>query len=222
MDFWLSFLPIIIYLLLIVILIVGIILGIRLINTINRVDKVVDDVNDKVQTLNGFFNLVDFTTDKIVSITDKDEANLVVSMYAWASGVESIITRIDTVAHAKMLHKVNMDITVSPSEFAANKLYKFARSAQMEDEKNEILKFYSICDSLAEIMEFDVTEKCEKLGVEFRDKNFKLKKDTLVASIIKDGELTVPGGSSKLVAGDKVVIVSASKNKIKNLNEIFK
>ena len=49
----------------------GIILGIRSIQTLNKVDKVVDDVNDKVQSLNGFFNLVDFTTDKIVSITDK-------------------------------------------------------------------------------------------------------------------------------------------------------
>lgn len=160
--------------------------------------------------------------DVVVSVTDRDEANLVVSMYAWASGVESIITRIDTVAHAKMLHKVNMDITVSPSEIAATKLYKYARSAQMEDEKNDILKFYSICDSMAELMEFDVTEKCSHLNVEFRDKNFKLKKDTLVAAIIKDGKLTVPSGSSKLTVGDKIIIVSASKNKIKILNEIFK
>ena len=64
-------LPIIIYILLIVLLIIGIILGIRAIQTLNKVDKVVDDVNDKVQSLNGFFNLIDFTTDKIVSITDK-------------------------------------------------------------------------------------------------------------------------------------------------------
>ncbi|HAB66919.1 MAG TPA: hypothetical protein DCE23_06085 [Firmicutes bacterium] len=66
-----SFLPIIIYFLLIILLIVGIILGIRSIQTLNKIDRVVDDVNDKVQTLNGFFNLIDFTTDKIVSITDK-------------------------------------------------------------------------------------------------------------------------------------------------------
>ena len=61
-------LPIIIYFLLIILLIIGIILGVRAIQTLNKVDKVVDDVNDKVQSLNGFFNLIDFTTDKIVSI----------------------------------------------------------------------------------------------------------------------------------------------------------
>ncbi len=71
MEFWLSFLPIIIYLLLIVILIVGIILGIRLINTINRVDKVVDDANKKLASLDGLFSVVDFITDKISSLSDR-------------------------------------------------------------------------------------------------------------------------------------------------------
>ena len=71
MDFWLSFLPIIIYVLLIILLIIGIILGIKSIITINKVEKVVDDVNEKVESLNGLFQIVDFTADKLVSITDK-------------------------------------------------------------------------------------------------------------------------------------------------------
>ncbi len=71
MDFWLSFLPIIIYILLIIILVVGIILGVKSIKTINKVEKVVDDVNEKVESLNGLFQIVDFTTDKIVTLTDK-------------------------------------------------------------------------------------------------------------------------------------------------------
>ena len=70
-SFLQTILPIIIYSLLIILLIIGIILGVRSIQTLNKIDKVVDDVNDKVQTLNGFFNLIDFTTDKIVSITDR-------------------------------------------------------------------------------------------------------------------------------------------------------
>ena len=64
-------LPLIIYVLLIVILIIGIILGIKSIKTMTKVEKVVDDVNEKVQSLNGIFSLVDYTTDKLVSITDQ-------------------------------------------------------------------------------------------------------------------------------------------------------
>ena len=71
MEFLLQFLPIIIYILLIIILVIGIILGVKSIITINKVEKVVDDVNDKVQSLNGFFSLIDFTTDKLALVTDK-------------------------------------------------------------------------------------------------------------------------------------------------------
>ena len=71
MSFLLDFLPIVIYFLLIIFLIIGIILGIKLIITLDKVEKVVEDVNDKVQTLNGFFHIIDYTTDKIAFATDK-------------------------------------------------------------------------------------------------------------------------------------------------------
>jgi uncharacterized protein YoxC len=71
MDFWLSFLPIIIYALIIIILVVGIVLGIKSIRTVKKVEKVVDNVNDKVESLNAAFNVIDFTTDKIATFTDK-------------------------------------------------------------------------------------------------------------------------------------------------------
>ncbi len=71
MEFWLSFLPIVIYLLLIALLIVGIILGIKTIITMNKVEKVVDDVNAKVKSLNSVFNIIDYTTDKISFMTDR-------------------------------------------------------------------------------------------------------------------------------------------------------
>jgi len=71
MEFLQEFLPVVIYILLIIILIIGIILGIKSIRTLDKVEKVVDDVNDKVQSLNGLFNIIDFTTDKLVSLSDK-------------------------------------------------------------------------------------------------------------------------------------------------------
>ena len=71
MEFWLSFLPIIIYALIIIILLIGIILVIRSIRTVKKVEKVVDNVNDKVESLDEVFNVIDFTTDKIASFTDK-------------------------------------------------------------------------------------------------------------------------------------------------------
>lgn len=71
MDFLLKFLPIIIYILLIIILVIGIILGMKSITTLSKVEKVVDDVDEKVKSLNGMFSIVDFTADKLALISNK-------------------------------------------------------------------------------------------------------------------------------------------------------
>lgn len=70
-DFLEVFLPICINILLIILLVIGIILGVRLINVIGKVDELVDNVQSKVNTFNGFFNAISFTTDKINSISDR-------------------------------------------------------------------------------------------------------------------------------------------------------
>lgn len=159
--------------------------------------------------------------DVVISLTGKDETNLVVSLFAWAKGVSSIITRVDSPNHAKLLHKVNMDITVSTAEATINNIMRFIKNYEMGDAKNEIRRFYSICDGRAEIMEFCVTDSCKNLGKEFKEPSFKLKKDVLVASIIRDSNVIIPNGSSKLLAGDKVIIVSIKKNRLLSLNDIF-
>ncbi len=66
-----TYLPIVIYILLIILLVVGIILGIRLIGAMDKVDDLLDNVKGKVNSLNGFFNVIDFTTDKIALFADK-------------------------------------------------------------------------------------------------------------------------------------------------------
>ena len=71
MDFWLLFLPLVIYMLLIALLIIGIVLGIKTIITMNKLEKVVDNVNEKVESLNSMFSVIDFTADKLTLIAYK-------------------------------------------------------------------------------------------------------------------------------------------------------
>lgn len=64
-------LPIVLYVLGSILLIVLIILGVKLIITMNKIENVVDDINSKVKTLDGFFSVIDFTTDKLAMLSDK-------------------------------------------------------------------------------------------------------------------------------------------------------
>lgn len=71
MEFLNAFLPILLYIFGIVLLIVLIILGIRLIQTIDRANRLLDDVEDKVNSLNGFFHIVDTITDNLAFLSDR-------------------------------------------------------------------------------------------------------------------------------------------------------
>ncbi len=63
--------PIILYILGSTLLIVLIILGIKMIITLTKIDKVVDDINDKCSKLDKTFNVIDRFTDACASINDK-------------------------------------------------------------------------------------------------------------------------------------------------------
>lgn len=71
MEFLNAFLPILLYIFGIILLIVLIVLGIRLIQTIDRANNLLDDVERKVSSLNGFFHVIDTVTDNLAFLSDK-------------------------------------------------------------------------------------------------------------------------------------------------------
>ncbi len=71
MDMLNDALPIILYVLGAVLLIIFIIIGVKVITTMNKIDDVVKDVNQKVASLDHFFNIIDLTTDKLSFLSDR-------------------------------------------------------------------------------------------------------------------------------------------------------
>jgi uncharacterized protein YoxC len=64
-------LPVVLYILGIVLMIILIILGIRLLRMMNVVESIIRDVDGKVKSLNGIFQIIDTTTDRLSFVTDK-------------------------------------------------------------------------------------------------------------------------------------------------------
>ena len=70
MEFLLQLLPIIIYILLIILIVVGIVLGIKLIITIDKAVKVIDDVNEKIESVTPLFNALSLASTKAGEIIE--------------------------------------------------------------------------------------------------------------------------------------------------------
>ena len=71
MDVLYQVLPIIIYALLSILLVVLIILGIKLIDTVNKTNAVLDDIEKKSKSLDGIFSTIDSVTDTVSLVSDK-------------------------------------------------------------------------------------------------------------------------------------------------------
>ena len=91
-------LPIILYLLGSILLGILIVLGIKLINVMNKMEKVVDDINTKVSSLNGVFSIIDATTDKLALLSDR-----------MVDGISLIIRKLFAKRNKKSKEKENDD-----------------------------------------------------------------------------------------------------------------
>ena len=56
--------------LLIVLVIILIVLALKALDTLNKVDAILDDTKKKLDSLDGVFNLVDTVSDKLTLVTD--------------------------------------------------------------------------------------------------------------------------------------------------------
>lgn len=161
--------------------------------------------------------------DVCISLTGEDEKNLVISMFAWSCGISSIITKVDLPAYEKLLNKVNMDITISPTVISANMLMSFIRNITVFNEKgNDINRITTIAGGRAEAIEFIAYDNCKRLGIELKSPDFKLKRDLLIAAIIRDGKVIIPSGTSKILVNDKVIVMAKAGHGLNVINDIFK
>lgn len=70
MEEMLKYFPLVLYILGAVLLVTLIILCVKLIHTVDKTNKILDDAYNKTKSLNGIFNAIDSITDTLSSISD--------------------------------------------------------------------------------------------------------------------------------------------------------
>lgn len=161
--------------------------------------------------------------DVCVSLTGEDDRNLVNSLFAWSSGVRSVITRISSPQYEKLLRKTDIQITVSPVVTAVERLLGFIRNIAFYNEKgDDIGQISLIAGGGAEAIEFMAYDSCKALEKPFASPDFRLNKDVIIALIIRNGETIIPDGASCIKSGDKVIAVTKTGGRYNTLNEIFR
>lgn len=156
-------------------------------------------------------------TDACVTLTDIDEENIIVSTYAAVKGVYKNITKVNRTSLGDILDSIGLDSVITPKSITADLIVQYVRAKQNSKGSN-VLTLYKLINGQLEALEFTVRENNKFLGKPL--KTLPLKKDLLIASIIRGNKQIIPQGDDTIELHDSVVVVTSNPH-LGDLNEIL-
>lgn len=154
--------------------------------------------------------------DAFVALMGRDEENAIISMYAAAKNVGKVVTKANRIS-TDVLNSIGLESVISAKDLATDRILRYVRALH-NSEGTAVRTLYRIVDGKAEALEFCVPNDFEYIGVTFRE--LKLKKDLIIACIIRRNKLIFPRGDDCMEAGDTVIVVS-SIERLRSLEDII-
>ncbi|MBE7042303.1 MAG: Trk system potassium transporter TrkA [Ruminococcaceae bacterium] len=155
--------------------------------------------------------------DAFASLTGIDEENIIMAMFASSLQVPKVAAKINRDSYAGMADMLGLESFVSPKNITANHIVSYVRAMQNSLGSN-IETLYRLVDNQVEALEFIAREDGPYIGVPLKD--LRLKKNLLIASIVRRRIPIIPGGNDKIEIGDSVIVVSRNQQ-LKDLKEIL-
>ncbi len=175
--------------------------------------------------INGDGSLQDFLisegiekADAVVSLTNIDEENLIISMYADYCGVHKTVTKIDRTEYIHLFRDRGIGSVVCPKMLTSYEIIRYVRA--MENTTGGSVKtLHRIVDEKVEALEFAATQNTKYLGEPLKKIN--LKSNILIACINRMGRVIIPSGNDYISVGDTVIVVTTADRKFNDINDIF-
>ena len=141
--------------------------------------------------------------DLLVAVTDHDEVNLIAALAARQAGTKKTIARTQGNEWAKNRQGVRygvlgVDVAINPSVLVAQELVKIARS-------HGAVEVIDLAQDRIELVQVELTDQSRFLHRPIS--TVPLPRDTLIAAIVRQGDLFVPGGADALQPGDRAYLL---------------
>lgn len=156
-------------------------------------------------------------SDAFIALTDRDEDNLIISLYAHQAGVGKVVAKSSRQNYTAIARSAGVESVVSPKITTANQILRLVRGIQ--NSKGTVMTaLYRIAGGQAEAMEFLVSKSTRNLNIPLKD--LRLRKGVLIAVIVRGQKAIIPEGSTCLQEGDSVIVVARNSG-ILDLNDIY-
>ena len=146
--------------------------------------------------------------DAFVSLTNMDEENLVLSLFANKVSDAKIITKVDKVSFEEVVDELPIGTIACPKNITAKSILQYVRALQNSFGSN-VETLYRMLDDKVEALEFAIKQDSKVTNTPLMELN--LKKNLLVCAIVRNGKVITPSGKDVILNGDTVIIVTTNK-----------
>lgn len=157
-------------------------------------------------------------TDAFVALTGSDQNNIITSMFAQRSGAGKVITKVNEDSFRLMAGDTKLNSFVLPKNSAAEIVVRYVRAVQHSLDTVGIESLHDIAYGKAEVLEFSINGDAPNLGIPIR--NLDIRRDTLIAAVIRNNQCIIPGGNDTLERHDTVIAVT-TKFGMRGFADIF-
>ena len=156
--------------------------------------------------------------DAVISLTNIDEENLIIALFANRIGISKTITKIDRVEYIDLFDNRGIGSIVCPKQMTAHEIIRYVR-AMGNKVGGTMLTLHRIVDDKAEALEFIASGVNAHLNVPLSE--LRLRDNILIACITRMGKPIIPSGSDFICEGDTVIVVTTVDRMINDLDDIF-
>ena len=136
--------------------------------------------------------------DAFVTATGYDEENILLALTAKNHGVEDVISKISHESYNDLISTLDLDMVLNPLDITASAMLREIRG-------NKRVISSVLLQGQAELMEFSVEEGMNCTNIPLKD--FRLPQYIIIAAIHRGLETIFPDGNTRMLPGDRVVIV---------------
>ncbi len=172
-----------------------------------------DAANETLLNEEGIQNM-----DAFVSLTNFDEENIMLSLYANKVSKAKLFTKVNRISFEGVINDIPIGSIVSPKNLTAEYIIQHVRSMEASIGSN-VETVYRMVHNKVEALEFYVKEDSKVTNVSLAE--LKLKPNLLICSIVRNGKRITPSGQDCILKGDSVVVVTTNIG-LNDIQEIMK
>ena len=137
--------------------------------------------------------------DALIAVTGNDEDNLIICHIAKKCfNVPRTVARVNNPKNTGVMKLLGVDIPVSTTD-------SIARIIEREVDTATIRQLMSLNRGQASLVEFQLPPNYKLNGKTLME--LPLPQESIMVSITRDGELIIPRGTSRLLSGDKLILI---------------